>query len=266
MADNLSKTALVTGASQGIGYEFAKILAINGYDLVLLARNKPRLDEIQNDLHRTYGVKVIVFACDLSQPGACAFINEQIISLKLEIDVLVNNAGVGDWGLFVHSNIEKQEQMLRLNIMALTEFTRFLLPGMVKRRKGKILNVASTAAFQPGPLMAVYFATKAYVLSFSLAIAQELKGSGVTVTCLCPGPTATNFQTSTFTKEIRLTQGRKLPTSQEVANYGYKALVSGKMITVHGFINRLIASGVRFLPVKVVLPLVYFLQSTEIGA
>lgn len=260
MIDQLRKTALVTGASHGIGFEFAKILAGNGYDLVLLARTKTRLDEIQNDFLQTYGVEVYVIPCDLSQPGACGYVYEQIKRMNLAIDVLVNNAGIGSWGLFIDSNLEKQEQMLQLNIIALTHLTRFFLPGMISRKQGKILNVASTAAFQAGPLMSVYFASKAYVFSFSSAIAQEVKGSGVSVTCLCPGPTETEFQTSTFTQEIRLTYGQKLPGSREVAEYGYKAMLKGQVVAIHGFLNRLMALSVRFCPQWIVLRLVHFKQ------
>jgi len=259
----MSKTALVTGASNGIGFEFAKILAENGHDLILIARTKSKLDEIQNYLLQTYGIEVYVIVCDLSQPGSCGYVYEQIKRMNLEIDVLVNNAGVGDWGIFVDSNIEKQGEMLQLNIIALTNLTRLFLPGMVKRRQGKILNVSSTAAFQPGPLMAVYFATKAYVLSFTSAIAQELKGSGVSVTCLCPGPTATNFQASTFSQEIRLNHGNKFSSPREVAKYGYRATLKGQVVAIHGFLNRFMAVSVRFLPQWVTLRLVHFMQDSQ---
>ena len=258
----MSKTALVTGASQGIGFEFSKILAGNGYDLILIARTKSKLEEVQDYLLRTYEVKVYVIACDLSQSGSCGYIYEQTRRMNLEIDILVNNAGAGDWGLFVDSNIEKQERMLQLNIVALTDLSRLFMPGMVKRGYGKILNVASTAAFQPGPLMAVYFATKAYVLSFSSAIAQELNGSGVSVTCLCPGPTATGFQTSTFAQEIRINHGHKLPEAKKVAEYGYKAMLKGQVVAIHGILNRLLALSTRFLPQWIVLRLVQYNQES----
>ena len=257
----MDKTALVTGASQGIGYEFAKILAENKYDLILVARTKSKLDEIKDHLTQMCGVKVYVITCDLSRPEACGYVYEQVKKMNLAVDVLVNNAGIGDWGLFVDSSVDKQEQMLQLNIMALTNLTRLFLPGMVKRRYGKILNVSSTAAFQAGPLMAVYFATKAYVLSFSSAIAQELKGSGVSVTCLCPGPTATSFQTTTFSREVRLTHGCKLPSAKQVAEYGYKAMMREQTVAIHGFKNRLMAFIVRFVPQWIVLRLVQFEQS-----
>ena len=259
----MSKTALVTGASNGIGFEFAKILAMNKYDLILVARNKSKLDEIKDNFNQAYGVKVFVFSCDLCQAGACENVYEQVRRRNLDIDILINNAGIGDWGPFVDSNLEKQEQMLQLNVVALTKLTRLFLPGMVDRHHGRILNVASTAAFQPGPLMSVYFATKAYVLSFSQAIAHELKDTDVSVTCLCPGPTATNFQTSTFPQEIRLTHGQKLPTAKKIAEYGYKVMLRGQRTAVHGILNKLMALNVRFLPQWITLRFVNFLQQAK---
>jgi len=257
----LNKTALVTGASNGIGLEFAKILAANKYDLVLIARNKLKLDELKEYLYLTYGVQVYVIACDLSKPGTCGYVYEQIKRNDLDIDVLINNAGIGDWGFFVDSNLDKQKQMLQLNIMALTDLARLLLPGMIKRRQGRVLNVASTAAFQPGPLMAVYFATKSYVLSFSSALSQELMGTGVSITCLCPGPTATGFQRSTFPKEVRLSRAPILSDPREVAQYGYKAMLRGQTVAVPGFLNKLMAFNVHFLPQSITLPLVRFMQA-----
>ena len=258
----IKKTALVTGASYGIGYEFAKILASYGYDLILLARTKSRLEEIRDEFNHIFKVNVHIIACDLSQVGVSGDIYEYIRKMNLDIDILINNAGVGDWGPFVDSSVVKQERMLQLNVVALTNLTHLLLPGMLKRKQGRILNVASTAAFQPGPLMAVYFASKAYVLSFSSAIAKELKGSGVSVTCLCPGPTATEFQKSTFTKEIRLNHGCKLSSSKDVAEYGFKAMLKGQVVAIHGFNNRLMALIVRFVPQWIVLRLVHFKQES----
>ncbi len=262
-SEELNKTAIITGASNGIGFEFAKILAMNKYDLILVARNESKLDEIKNNFNQTYGVKVYVIACDLCQVGACENFYEQVRRRNLDIDILINNAGIGDWGPFVDSNLEKQEQMLQLNVVALTKLTRLFLPGMVNRHHGRILNVASTAAFQPGPLMSVYFATKAYVLSFSRAIAHELKDTNVSVTCLCPGPTATNFQTTTFPQEIRLTHSQKLPTAKEIAEYGYKVMLRGQGIAVHGILNKLMALNVRFIPQWITLRFVSFMQQAK---
>ena len=259
----IGKTALISGASYGIGLELAKLMASKGHDLVLLARTKMRLCEIQKNLQDEYGIEVYVIVCDLSLPNACEGVYQKIKMMDLEIDILINNAAIGDWGLFVDSNIEKQKQMLQLNIVALTDLTRLFLPGMVKRRTGKIMNIASTAAFQPGPLMAVYYASKAYVLSFSSALAQELKGSGVTVTCLCPGPTATHFQGSTFPNEVRLTDGQRLADPDDVAKYGIKAMLKGQVVAVHGVLNRIMAINVRFLPQWIILPLVHFMQDQK---
>ncbi len=254
-------TALVTGASSGIGYELAKIFAENKYDVVLVARTKPKLDEIADDFRQCYGVKVYVMACDLSQPEACGYIYGQVNKIGVDVDVLVNNAGLGDWGPFIDSNWEKQENMLQLNVVNLTRLTRFFLPEMIKRRWGRVLNVASTAAFQPGPLMSVYYATKAYVLSFSSGIAQELKGTGVYVTCLCPGPTASGFPAAAaFPRGIRLTHGRRLPSPKEVAEYGYRAMLKGQTVAIHGFLNRLFVLSVRFSPQWLVLRIVHFIQ------
>ena len=258
----MNKTALVTGATNGIGLEFAKILAENKYDLILIARTKSRLDEIKEYLCLTHGIQVFVIACDLSMPGACVYVYEQIKMNSLEIDILINNAGIGDWGNFADSNLEKQGRMLQLNIVALTDLTRLFLPGMIKRRRGKILNVSSTAAFQPGPLMSVYFASKAYVLSLSSAISQELKGSGVSITCLCPGPTDTGFQSKTFPQEIRMTHGKKLPCARKIAQFGYREMLRGRSVAVYGFINRLIALNMRLIPQRITLPIVHFMQAT----
>ncbi|MBF0490826.1 MAG: SDR family oxidoreductase [Candidatus Omnitrophica bacterium] len=259
----MNKTVLVTGASSGIGCEFARILAQHRYDLVLTARTQSKLEAMAQDLRRLHGVKVTTIACDLSQGDSSQLIYDQVKKQGLTIDILINNAGIGDWGYFIDSNLQKQEQMLQLNVIALTTLTRLFLPEMVLRRQGKIVNVASTAAFQPGPLMAAYFATKAYVLSFSSAIGYELKGSGVTVTCLCPGPTATQFQEITFPKDLRLTHGRELPTAYEVAEYGYQAMLRGEAVAVYGFFNRWMVFWARFLPLGLILRLVHYMQDAK---
>ncbi|MEI6438388.1 MAG: SDR family oxidoreductase [Candidatus Omnitrophota bacterium] len=255
-------TALVTGASGGIGYELAVCLARGHYDLVLAARSREKLEAIAADLRGRFQVSVHVIAIDLSVKGSSRQLYEWVGQRGLLIDVLVNNAGFGDWGPFVDADPCRQEAMVELNITALTLLTRMFLPGMVQRRSGRILNVASTAAFQAGPLMSVYFATKAFVLSFSRALASELKGSGVTVTCLCPGPTASGFQQAAFTSDILLND-RRMPSSREVAEYGYKALRSGQFLAVHGFGNRVMVACVRFLPQAFVLAVVSYVQSKK---
>jgi len=189
----MNNTALVTGASSGIGLELARLFAGDGHDLVLVARSEGRLREIGEQLETAHGITATVVASDLSKPNAARDLVEALRAALIEIDVLVNNAGFGLSGAFIDNDPRTQLDMLQVNVVALTELTRLLLPPMVARRSGRILNVASTAAFAPGPLAAVYGATKAYVLSFSEAIGEELRHSGVTVTALCPGPTQSGF-------------------------------------------------------------------------
>ncbi|QMU30227.1 SDR family NAD(P)-dependent oxidoreductase [Adhaeribacter radiodurans] len=250
------KTALITGASGGIGYELAKEFARHQHNLVLVARSEARLNQIAKELQTTYGIQAIALAQDLSDPQAVPTIFTELQSRNIIIDYLVNNAGFGDFGFFVETDWAKEERMINLNITCLTHLTKVFAREMVKRRSGRILNVASTASFQPGPLMAVYFATKAYVLSFSEAIANELQGTGVTVTALCPGPTESGFLQAAALEGSKLFKGKKLPSSAEVAAYGYKALMSGKTVAIHGFRNWLTANSARFAPRKLVTAIV----------
>src|SRR5271154_4231612 len=187
------KTALVTGASFGIGTEFARIFARESYNLVLVARTADKLRQLASELEKAHGTRSLILATDLTDPGASAYVLDQTTRSDIQIDVLVNNAGFGQYGKFAENDLEECLRQIQLNITTLTHLTRLYLPAMIERKTGKILNVASTAAFQPGPLMAVYYATKAYVLHFSEALANELNGTGVTVTCLCPGATVTEF-------------------------------------------------------------------------
>ncbi len=247
-----NQTALVTGASGGIGYELAKLLAKDGYNLVLVARSGEKLYQIKQKFERDYKVEVRQLVVDLATPDAVNEIFSELQQQQINISVLVNSAGFGDFGKFVETNWQKEADMLQVNIVALTQLTKLFLPGMVDRRQGKILNLASTAAFQPGPLMAVYYATKAYVLSFSQAIANELKGTGVTVTALCPGPTESGFQLAATIENSKLVKNKKLPTSAEVANFGYKAMQTGKVVAIHGFRNWFLATSIRFIPSSVV--------------
>ncbi len=258
----MSRCALITGASGGIGYALAEEFAQHHYDLVLVARTKAKLDKAAQELKTRFGIHIMTIDADLSDQAQCLRVYERVQQAGQAIDVLVNNAGLGDGGLFVDSDVNKQQAMIALNCTAVTVLTRLFLPDLVKRRQGFILNVASTAAFQPGPLMSVYYATKAFVLSFSLAIGHELKGAGVTVTCLCPGPTATDFQVSAFKSPVRLTQGRKLPSPQQIARYGYKAMIKKIPVAVPGQINKLLTFVIRFLPRALVLHIVNFLQKS----
>ena len=246
-------TALVTGASGGIGLEIARILAAD-HDLVLVARSTAKLDALATELG---GARVI--AADLAEPAAVG----KIVAEVPDVDVLVNNAGVGDFGTFASVDLDKTLGMIQLNIASLTALTRGYLPGMLERGRGRVLNVASTASFQPGPLMAVYYATKAYVLSFSEAIAEETRGTGVTVTALCPGPTASGFQAAAEMELSPLVANRKLPTPTEVARYGVKAMEKGDVVAVPGAMNKLMATSVRFTPRPVLRRLVRKLQETK---
>jgi uncharacterized protein len=248
-------TAIVTGASSGIGLELARLLAKDGHDVVLVARSETKLRDLADEL----GPKTRIVTADLSKPEAAATIVAQVP----EADVLVNNAGIGDFGPFAEADLAKTLGMIQLNITSLTELTHRYLPGMVQRGNGRIMNVASTAAFQPGPLMAVYYATKAYVLSFSEAIFEELRGSGVTVTALCPGPTESGFQAGAEMEASRLVRDKKLPTSLDVATFGHAAMLKGDPVAVHGLRNKALASSVRFTPRPVIRRLVHRLSAAH---
>ncbi|MBQ4821106.1 SDR family oxidoreductase [Aquimarina sp. MMG016] len=244
----MRKTALITGASSGIGLELAKVHAAKGDNLVLVARNQVKLEELKVELESKHNINVLVIAKDLSLPNAAQEVFDETIHKAIPVDYLINNAGFGDFGMFSETNWEKEHKMIELNITALTQFTKLYLKEMVKRNSGRIMNVASTAAFQPGPTMAVYYATKAFVLHFSEAIANEVKGKGITVTALCPGATESGFQSVAEMEESKLVKGKKLPPSAEVAQYGYKAMMKGKTVAIHGVMNRILANSVRFMP------------------
>lgn len=254
------KTALVTGASNGIGFELAKVHASKGGNLVLVARNLSKLNEIKTDFEAQYNVNVHVIGKDLSLPNAAQEVYNETTSNSIEVDCLINNAGFGDFGMFVDSSWEKELQMINLNITTLTQFTKLYLKDMVKRKSGNIMNVASTAAFQSGPTMAVYYATKAYVLSFSEAIDNEVRPLGVHVTTLCPGATESGFQAAAAMEESALVKGKKLPTSKEVAEYGYKAMLKGKTVAIHGLMNYIMANSVRFAPRSLIVKITRKIQ------
>lgn len=253
-------TALITGASNGIGLELAKVHASKGGDLVLVARNKSRLDELKIELENQFSIKVYVIGKDLSLNNSAKEVYEETTKQNIQIDYLINNAGFGDFGMFVETDWNKELQMINLNITTLTQFTKLYLQDMVKRKAGKIMNVASTAAFQSGPTMAVYFATKAYVLSFSEAVDNEVSDKGVTVTTLCPGATESGFQAAAAMEESNLVKGKKLPTSKEVAEYGYASMMKGKTVAIHGLMNWILANSVRFTPRAIVVKLTRKIQ------
>ncbi len=253
-------TALITGASNGIGLELAKVHASKGGDLVLVARNKAKLEDLKTTLENQYKVKVYTIGKDLSAPNAAQEVYAETTQQKIQIDYLINNAGFGDFGMFVETDWNKELQMINLNITTLTQFTKLYLQDMVKRHNGKIMNVASTAAFQSGPTMAVYYATKAYVLSFSEAVDNEVSNQGVTITALCPGATESGFQAAAAMEESNLVKGKKLPTSKEVAEYGYEAMLKGKTVAIHGLMNWIMANSVRFTPRALVVKITRKIQ------
>lgn len=245
-------TALITGASAGIGYELAKLFAKDHHNLVLVARGETQLGQIAGELQRQFGITVKTIALDLADPSAPQVLFEHLQNTGIAVDILANNAGYGKLGNFAVIPIEDSVGQIQLNITALTSLTRLFLGPMVERHSGKILNVASTAGFQPGPLMTVYYATKAYVISFSEALANELAGSGITVTCLCPGPTATDFAGRAGNDKSRLFKQLRPMDAKKVAIKGYRGLMSGKTLVIPGWRNWLLAESIRVSPRKLV--------------
>jgi short-subunit dehydrogenase len=242
------KTALITGASSGIGLDFARLFAEGGYDVVLVARTESKLKALADELSMKHGVRALAVAADLADPAAPGRLMERLKAEGVQVEVLVNNAGYAGYGAFAETDARMELDMIQLNIGALTALTKAVLPGMLARKSGRILNMASTAAFQPGPLMAVYYATKAYVLSFSEALANETQGTGVTITCLCPGPTKTGFQERAKMEESKLVKGKEIMDSLTVARAGYEGLLQGRAVVIPGFMNKMLVQSVRFLP------------------
>jgi short-subunit dehydrogenase len=242
------QTALVTGGSGGIGLEIAKVLARKGFDVVLVARKRDTLEAAAGQLEGKYGARVHVFAADLRLSDAPQAIFDFLHNENIPIEVLVNNAGFGLGGEFADTELRRELDMIQVNIAALTHLTKLFLPSMLKRKSGRVLNVASTAAFQPGPLMAVYYATKAYVLSFSEALAEELRHSGVTVTALCPGPTRTDFAASAQMTKSRLFTAFGIADASEVAEFGVAAMMHGRRVAIPGIKNKIVAQANRFAP------------------
>jgi uncharacterized protein len=261
MPDSLPKCALVTGASGGIGLDLSECFARDKYDLVLAARSEALLAQESERLAAKYGVKAVPIAIDLGAHGAGRRLAEQVQSRGLAVDVLVNNAGYGVAGAFAGSNEADQLGMIDLNVRALVELTYAFWPGMLARRRGGVLNVASTAAFQPGPLMAVYYASKAFVLSFSEALWREAQGTGVHVSCLCPGPTASKFRERAGTGKTRLSTLGTPVSSMSVAEAGYAAFQANQRVLITGARNRLLARLVPYLPRRTVLDIAHRIQS-----
>lgn len=254
----MSKVGLITGAAGGIGYEIARLLVHDSYDLVLVDKNEAKLREIKDEFLNLYNQHIFIIAVDLSERDVAQRIYEQVLELGVVVDVLVNNAGYGVFGMFLETDWERECSMIQLHVMTTTHLTKLLLPSMVMQGSGKVLNVSSLAAFQPGPLMSIYYATKAYLLSFTEAIANELKGTGVSVTVLCPGITKTGFQKAVGASDAKISWN--LATASSVAQYGYKAMQSGKVVAIPGFINNLLANAPRFFPRRIAAGVVRRLQ------
>jgi uncharacterized protein len=254
---------LITGASSGIGLELAKIFAKNNHDLVIVARSEDKLLKLAQELEEKNNIKVKVIVKDLTQANGADLLYSQLKHEKIHIDILINNAGFGTFGHFVDTDLRKQTEMVHLNIMSLTHLCHHFGKEMVKAGKGQILNIASTAAFQPGPLMAVYFASKAYVLSFSEALHNELRDKGVSVSCLCPGLTDTGFQKVAVMEEAGVVKGKKMMSPAEVAETAFNGLKKNKTIIIPGIKNQLLAFSVRFSPRSLVTKVARYMMEKE---
>jgi len=257
------RVALVTGASSGIGYELCKLFATDRTDLVLVARDLDRLSRIAEELNAATGISITPMGIDLADPASPDEVWRRVQEAGLTVEYLVNNAGFGTFGPFVETGRESSLKLLQLNIHALTNLTALFLPGMVERDSGRIMNVASTAAFQAGPLMATYYASKAYVLHFSEAIAEELEGKGVSVTALCPGPTVTEFHARANMESSGLVVDRKAMTAEAVAEAGYQGMMRGRTLVTPGLSNKLLTFIVRLAPRKMIARFVHRMQETR---
>ena len=250
MQKKVRQTALITGASGGIGWELAKLFAADGINVVLIARTREKLEQLASNLESVHSIQAKVIAADLALSSTPADIFNITQQESIEIDFLVNNAGFGIRESFEHTDLKEILEMLQVNVTALTHLTRLFLDSMLSRKNGKILNVASTAAFQPGPWMAVYYATKAYVLSLSEALHYELRGTGVSVTVLSPGPTRTGFQERAGAKDIQLMKSRFMAVMDAltVAKKGYEGMMNNRKVVIPGLMNRILATGAHMGP------------------
>ena len=241
----MNEVVLITGASTGIGFELAHLFGQEKRNLVLVARGKAKLEEVANELKSKYSITVYTFPIDLSQQGAPASLYEFTNSKNLFVDTLINNAGFGIRGKISNISLEEELGMIQVNITSLVELTKRYLPAMISNKKGRILNVASTASFQPGPYMSGYYASKAFVLHYTEGLAEELNGTGVSVTALCPGPTITSFQLRANMESTALFKGPFTMTAQRVARDGYEALKSGRVVYIPGIMNYILAQSSR---------------------
>jgi len=239
--------ALITGGSVGIGAALADVFAEHGHDLILVARNRDKLEARGRDIQSRFGVQVACLSEDLTDAAAPARLHRGVVDQGLDVHYLVNNAGVGLYGKFVKTDLNAELKMIQLNVTAVVDLTKRFLPPMVERGSGRMLNVASTAAFVPGPWMSVYYATKAFLLSFSEAINYELKLNGITVTTLCPGPTESEFKVRAGSQRSRLFDAFVMDAPR-VARVGYEAMMNGKPLAIPGLRNKLIPIAVRLSP------------------
>lgn len=256
-------TALITGASTGIGLELAREFAARGHDLVLVARHRDALEAIAGALEGKFGISATVIPADLSDPEAPQTLFDTLQSQAVHVDYLVNNAGFGLGGEFVDTDMDRELDMVQVNISALMSLTKLFLPHMIRQKSGRIMQVASIAAFQPGPLMAVYYASKAFVLSFSQALAEELRDTGVTVTALCPGPTATNFAETAGISNSRVFANAGVARADDVARYGYAAMMRGERIAIPSVRDRIMVQTQRLTPRAMVTRIVRKLQESR---
>ena len=256
----MKQTVLITGASSGIGLELAKVFARAGYNLVLTARSEGKLNHLKNKLEQFYGITAYVVIADLAKKNAAKEIYEFTEKNKINIDILINNAGFGDFGRYNTRDFKKHFEMVNVNILALMQLTHLYLKPMLRRRHGKIINIASVASFMPGALMSTYYASKAFVLSFSEALSVELLGSGVSIRTIHPGPVATDFKNRADWKQSKLLRQLKPATAKEIANFTYQNLNSRKTILIPGFANRVAAVLAKFAPRKFVKQAVYLVQ------
>ena len=259
----MKNVALITGASGGLGREFARLFARDGYNLLLTGRSEEKLLPVKTEAERTYGVTAEIFACDLAEENAANAIYAFAGGIRAEVTALVNNAGFGDFCELYRADEKKLADMVQVNTAAPTRLTRLFLPAMVQRKSGVIINVASVAAFAPGALMSVYYATKAYLLSFSEGLHQEVKKCGVKVAALCPGPTQTGFESAASLEKSGLFKNLKIASAKKTAEYGYKRAKKGKAVSVYGFFNRFLTVLMKIAPRALVRKCVYNLQKEK---
>ncbi|HTV65001.1 MAG TPA: SDR family oxidoreductase [Bryocella sp.] len=243
----VAKTALITGASSGIGLELARLFAADGYRLVLVARNRGALRALGDELQARHGIEVRVSPKDLAHPASPVELHQELQEAGIVLDVLVNNAGFGGRGPFLKTDWNNEAEMMQVNIVALVHLTKLFLP-QIRAREGKVMNVASVAGFLPGPYMSIYYASKAFVISFSEALAEELRGTGTAVTCLCPGPVETNFQQRAGSENTGLTKSGLLVEVGDVARAGYEGMKQGKRLVIPGWKNQALIQGLRLSP------------------